>query len=74
MPDEIFVRRLKTLADEHKRLLKRKNEKLEPGNGIFGRYRYPVLTAEHTPLFWRYDLNLDTNPYLMGENGHQRHL
>jgi 4-O-beta-D-mannosyl-D-glucose phosphorylase len=69
MPDEIFIQRLKTLADEHKRLLERKNEKLEPGNGVFDRYRYPVVTAEHTPLFWRYDLNPDTNPYLMERMG-----
>jgi 4-O-beta-D-mannosyl-D-glucose phosphorylase len=69
MPDESFMRRLKTLADEHKNLLKWKNEKLEPGNGIFDRYRYPVLTAEHTPLFWRYDLNPATNPYLMERMG-----
>jgi 4-O-beta-D-mannosyl-D-glucose phosphorylase len=69
MPDEIFIRRLKTLADEHKSLLERKNEKLEPGNGVFDRYRYPVVIAEHTPLFWRYDLNPDTNPYLMERMG-----
>jgi len=32
----------------------------------------PVVTAEHIPLFWRYDLNYNTNPYLMeriGVNG-----
>ena len=69
MPDAVFIRRLKTLADEHKKLLRRKNEKLEPGNGVFDRYRYPVLTADHAPLFWRYDLNPDTNPYLMERMG-----
>jgi 4-O-beta-D-mannosyl-D-glucose phosphorylase len=39
------------------------------GNGIYDRYRYPVLTAQHTPLFWRYDLNKETNPYLMERFG-----
>lgn len=32
-------------------------------NGIYDRYVYPVLTREHTPLFWRYDLDARTNPY-----------
>ncbi|WP_278336067.1 glycosidase [Clostridium thermosuccinogenes] len=45
--------------------MERKNVKIEGGNGIFDRYKYPVLTAEHTPLFWRYDLDHRTNPYLM---------
>ncbi len=31
-------------------------------NGVFARYRYPVLTAAHVPLAWRYDLNPATNP------------
>ncbi len=30
---------------------------------------YPVLTAQHAPLFWRYDLNFDTNPFLMERFG-----
>jgi Predicted glycosylase len=42
---------------------------LLPGNGIFERYEYPVLTNEHAPLEWRYDLNPETNPYLMERIG-----
>ena len=38
-------------------------------NGIFERYKYPILTAAHTPLEWRYDLNPETNPYLMERIG-----
>lgn len=34
-------------------------------NGIFTRYRYPILTAAHTPLFWRYDFDPGSNPYFM---------
>ena len=34
-------------------------------NGIYTKYKYPILTAEHTPLEWRYDFNEETNPYLM---------
>lgn len=28
-----------------------------------------MLTAEHTPIFWRYDLNYKTNPFLMERMG-----
>lgn len=46
-------------------ILNRRNEMEMPGNGVYNRYRYPVLTAQHTPLFWRYDLDPKTNPRLM---------
>jgi len=64
--------RLKQLQKAQEKLITMKNEKIEPGNGIFFRYKYPVLTADHAPLTWRYDLNPETNPYLMeriGVNG-----
>ncbi len=72
MQHEEFDRQLKALAARHKKLIERKNEKCEFGNGVFDRYLYPVLTAEHAPLHWRYDLNYETNPHLMeriGVNG-----
>jgi len=60
---------IKEMKKEHERLLTRKNEPLEGGNGWYRRYRYPVLTAAHTPLHWRYDLNEETNPLLMERIG-----
>ena len=69
MKKKDFEKRLENLKKEHKKLLKRKNQKIKPGNGIFYRYRYPVLTAEHTPVEWRYDLNYETNPFLMERQG-----
>ncbi len=39
------------------------------GGGIYERYEYPVLTAEHAPYFWKYDLNPETNPFLMERLG-----
>ncbi len=65
----IFDERLQYLVQEHNSLTGRKNSKLKGGNGIFDRYRYPIITNEHTPLFWRYDLNRETNPYLMERMG-----
>lgn len=44
-------------------LLNQPNKKEENGNGLFDRYVNPVLTAEHVPLEWRYDLDPLTNPY-----------
>jgi 4-O-beta-D-mannosyl-D-glucose phosphorylase len=64
-----FQKRLKALQKAHAKLISRKNRKVKPGNGIFYRYRYPVLTAAHVPLHWRYDLNPETNPFLMERLG-----
>jgi len=64
-----FARKLKALAKDHEKLITRKNAKVEIGNGIIDRYEYPVLTAGHTPLFWRYDLDHKTNPHLMERMG-----
>lgn len=60
-----FEEKLQQLRARHEQLLTRKNEPEQWGNGIYTRYRYPILTAEHTPLEWRYDFNEHDNPYLM---------
>ena len=54
-----------------RKLIARKNKPLPVAqqNGIFERYRDPVITADHVPLFWRYDLNPKTNPYLLERLG-----
>lgn len=65
----VFQTRLAALKAEHEALINRKNTPVLPGNGIFTRYQNPVVTAAHTPLFWRYDLNEKTNPYLMERMG-----
>jgi 4-O-beta-D-mannosyl-D-glucose phosphorylase len=65
----IFFDRLKILEKKQELLLSHSNEKAEAGNGILDRYKHPVLTAAHTPLFWRYDLNAATNPFLMERFG-----
>jgi 4-O-beta-D-mannosyl-D-glucose phosphorylase len=64
-----FENQLRALQQSHEELITRKNKKKELGNGIYDRYEYTVLTAQHTPLFWRYDLNKKTNPYLMERFG-----
>lgn len=64
-----YDNRLHILTKEYDELISRENEKILPGNGVFERYKYPILTAEHPPLEWRYDFNPETNPYLMERSG-----
>ena len=65
-----FNERLKQIRAEHKALITRKNEPIVSGyNGIYHKYRYPILTGAHAPLEWRYDLNPVTNPFLMERIG-----
>lgn len=51
----LFNDKVAKLLAGHEALLMHKNEPVEEGNGVITRYRYPVLTAAHTPVFWRYD-------------------
>ena len=64
-----FNKRLNQLQGNYQRLVTRPNRKQEISNGIYDRYQNPVLTAAHAPVFWRYDLNPQTNPYLMERFG-----
>jgi len=64
-----FEKRLQALKKVHEELVNQRNEKVNLGNGVYDRYRNPVLTAQHTPLFWRYDLDKKANPHLMERFG-----
>src|SRR5687767_6882212 len=64
-----FLQRLEHLESSYEQLIRVPNEAMETFNGIYQRYRNAVLTHHHTPLFWRYDLNYDSNPYLMERFG-----
>ena len=54
--------KISRIIEEQEELLARTNHRLNTQNGIFCRYAYPVVTKEHIPLTWRYDLNPETNP------------
>lgn len=69
MAKDIYMSRLEQLYEEYNKEIRRKNEVDGIGNGWYERYKYPVLTNRHIPLFWRYDLNRETNPYLMERLG-----
>jgi 4-O-beta-D-mannosyl-D-glucose phosphorylase len=63
------LQKVQQLFQQHEKLITRKNEPMPYGNGIYDRYKFPILTAEHAPVFWRYDLNPETNPFLMERIG-----
>ena len=50
-------------------LLSRKNRPADFYNGVFTRWEYPVLTRDHAPLHWRYDLDPETNPLFLERLG-----
>ena len=60
-----YQEKVQALRQRHEALLQRKNQVMEGGNGIYEKYVYPILTAEHTPLEWKYDFNEQDNPFLM---------
>ena len=55
--------------EKYNRLIARKNEKTGEYNGIYDRYCNPVLTREHIPLYWKYDLDINTNPNFLERHG-----
>ena len=65
----IYREKIKKLYSDQKALIQRKNEPCEKHNGIFKKWKHPILTAEHTPIHWRYDLDQDTNPHLIERLG-----
>ena len=60
-----FEKKVAALRQHHEELLSRKNEPEEWGNGIYEKWKNPILTAAHIPLEWKYDFNEQDNPFLM---------
>ncbi|GAB2545173.1 glycoside hydrolase family 130 protein [Rufibacter soli] len=67
--ENTFQTRLNALTAFQADLITRANEKQPLGNGIYDRYTFPVLTYQHAPLSWRFDLNPETNPFCMERIG-----
>lgn len=65
MEKQIFDNKLLKLFFDYNALVNRSNKVQVNGNGIYDRYEFPVLTRDHAPVFWQYDLNYETNPSLM---------
>ena len=64
-----FNARLTEIKSRYGQLINQKNAEMAGGNGVYTRYDRPVLTADQVPYFWKYDLNPETNPFLMERIG-----
>lgn len=64
-----YQNRIEDLYRRHEALLSEVNTPRAEDNGIFRRYRNPVLTAAHIPLTWRYDFSRHRNPFLQERIG-----
>jgi 4-O-beta-D-mannosyl-D-glucose phosphorylase len=69
MASDAFRQRLRDIQEAHESLISRPNEPVEDNNGVYQRWKFPILTARHTPLHWRYDFDEQTNPYFMERQG-----
>jgi len=69
MESRNFEKELKRLNNQYEKLLSRQNKKVEKSNGLYDRYKDPVITSGHVPLYWRFDLNPKTNPFLLERMG-----
>lgn len=56
------LKSINELVSDYEKLVTRHNEQVISSNGIYCRYKYPVLTAAHAPLIWRYDMDENDNP------------
>ncbi|MBO9617292.1 MAG: glycosidase [Dyadobacter sp.] len=65
----IFEERFQRIKSEKELLDETPNERLDSPDGFYERYKFPVLTAAHVPLFWEYDLDPSSNPYFMKRFG-----
>ncbi len=67
--NNLFQKRLSQLKSSHTELIAQKNLKIALGNGIYDRYQNAIITPQHAPIHWRYDLNVESNPFLMERFG-----
>jgi 4-O-beta-D-mannosyl-D-glucose phosphorylase len=67
--NEYFQNRFQFLQQLHTELLQKKNAEKRSINGVYNRFELPVLTPQHTPLEWRFDLDPVANPFLLERFG-----
>lgn len=69
MTRKLFEENKEMVMKRYEEVVNRRNVKSDFYNGIYDRYEYPVLTRDHIPPFWKFDMNPDTNPYFMERLG-----
>lgn len=63
------ISNLDKVKKRYNKLINKKNKPVSKSNGVYNRYKNPVVTADHIPVHWRYDLNPKSNPYGMERIG-----
>nr|WP_305036023.1 glycosidase [Meridianimaribacter sp. CL38] len=71
MRKDLYVRsyKLEKVFQDYEAVINKKNEPLHSKNGVYNRYKNPIITADHIPVHWRYDLNEETNPNVLERIG-----
>lgn len=71
MRKDLYVRsyKLEKVFQDNEAVINKKNEPLHSKNGVYNRYKNPIITADHIPVHWRYDLNEETNPNVLERIG-----
>jgi len=69
MDKNTFDKQVKKILKDHEALINRKNEICNSGNGIYNKYKHPIITGEHAPIIWQYDLDYNSNPLLLQRIG-----
>lgn len=69
MISKLFDENKAKVMKRYEEIINRRNVKSDFYNGIYDRYEYPVLTRDHIPPFWKFDMNPETNPYFMERLG-----
>ena len=69
MKNAIFAERLEHIKQQYNTLIAQENDEVFSTNGIYNRYKNPIIKREHIPLHWRFDVNPDTNPFFMERIG-----
>lgn len=69
MTNKLFEENKAKVMKRYEEIINRKNVKSDFYNGIYDRYEYPVLTRDHIPPFWKFDMNPETNPRFMERLG-----
>lgn len=65
----MFFKKAEKEFEKYEELIVKKNSKSDFYNGIYDRWVNPVLTRDHIPPFWKYDMNPETNPFFMERLG-----
>lgn len=64
-----YKEQIKLKLAAYQSLIHQINSPIEENNGIYQRYKNPILTAQHTPVHWKYDLDETNNPLLLERLG-----